>query len=256
MASQQPYVIVFYVDDLGWQDVQNEDIDAPCPYVTPNLIKLAQPGIAFTQAYSPAPTCSLSRAGIIAGWHPAKIKLTHVDLGAIPVGRATERLVALYLQSHLDLDLMTLADALKQSAYRTGHVGKLHVALNAASFGFDYVNQTRDIHHGIDNRTKGFATVDDSTFPLIKEKYATFSQKEPEGISSPFETVTESAIDIINDGKQEPFFLYPCHWMVHWQMRTLNGELLEHYCDKFGQPFLPKLGDMTLKGQQNRTSLR
>lgn len=57
-ASQPPNVIIFYVDDLGWQDVQIEDIDDPCPYETPNLVKLAQAGMTFTQAYSPAPTCS------------------------------------------------------------------------------------------------------------------------------------------------------------------------------------------------------
>ena len=43
------------------------------------------------------------------------------------------------------------------------------------------------------------------------------------------------------------------HWMVHWPVLTRNGELLEYYCDKMGQPFPPTstAGDMTLPGQQN-----
>lgn len=252
-ASERPNVIIFYVDDLGWQDVQIEDIDDPCPYGTPNLVKLAQAGMTFTQAYSPAPTCSPSRAGIITGQHPAKIRLTHVDLGKVPTARTTERLVAPYLQSHLDLDLMTLADAMKENGYRTGHVGKWHTGLTAASYGFDYVNQTRGFHRGMDDRTKGFATVDDKTYPLSQQKYPPLSDKKPNGISYPFDELTQSAIDFIDDSKQKekPFFLNLCHWMVHWPVLTRNGELLEHYCDKFGFPFPPKPGDMTREGQQN-----
>ena len=250
-ASQPPNVILFYVDDLGWQDVQVNDVDDPCPYETSNLVKLAEAGMMFTQAYSPAPTCSPSRAGIITGQHPAKIKLTHVDLGVMQRGRATERLVPPYLEAHLDLDLMTLADAMNQNGYRTGHVGKWHVGLTADRYGFDFVNQTRGVHRGMDDRTKDFATVDHPTYPLSKQKYPPLSQKNPGGISYPFDEVTQSAIDFIDDSKQEPFFLNLCHWMVHWPVLTRNGELLEYYCDKFGQPFPPEPGDMTLEGQQN-----
>jgi len=107
-ASPAPNVIIFYVDDLGWQDVELNDLDDPCPYETPNIKKLANSGMNFTQAYSPAPTCSPSRAGIITGQHPAKIKLTHVDLGSTKPARDTDRLIAPYLQSHLDLDRKVL----------------------------------------------------------------------------------------------------------------------------------------------------
>ena len=246
-----PNVIIFYVDDLGWQDVELNDLDAPCPYETPNIKKLAQSGMNFTQAYSPAPTCSPSRAGIISGQHPAKIKLTHVDLGSTKPSRASERLVAPYLQSHLDLDILTIADAMNQNGYRTGHVGKWHVGLTAKSYGFDFVNQTRGIHRGVDDRTKDFATADDKKYPLSKIKYPPISDKNPDGISYPFDELTESAIQFMDESKDKPFFLNVCHWMVHWPMLTRNGELLEHYCDKFGQPFPPAKGDMTLPGQQN-----
>lgn len=250
-AAESPNVIIFYVDDLGWQDVQFNDVDDPCPFETPNMVKLAKSGMVFSQAYSPAPTCSPSRAGIITGQHPAKIKLTHVDLGKASAGRATERLVAPYLESHLDLDLMTLADAMKENGYRTGHVGKWHVGLTAASYGFDYVNQTRGVHRGMGDRTKDFATADDAAYPLSKEKYPPVSKKKPQGISYPLDEVTESAIEFIGESKQKPFFLNLCHWMVHWPVLTRNGELLEHYCDKFGLPFPPEPGDMKREGQQN-----
>ena len=58
-------------------------------------------------------------------------------------------------------------------------------------------------------------------------------------------------MSFISRNKGEPFFLNLCHWLVHWPMLTRNGQLLEYYCDKLGQPFPPKKGPMTREGQQN-----
>ena len=250
-ASEKPNIIIFYVDDLGWQDVQLNELDDPCPYETPNIIKLAKAGMNITQGYSPAPTCSPSRAGILTGQHPAKIGMTHVDLGVLKKASKDEPVVAPYLQSPLDLKLLTIADAMKANGYKTGHSGKWHVGLDAASYGFDVVNQERGIHRGMDDRTKDFATADDKKYPLSKEKYPPLSEKKPEGMSYPYDEVTDSAIQFMAGSGDEPFFLHLCHWMVHWPMLTRNGELLEYYCDKFGQPFPPKPGPMSLPGQQN-----
>ncbi len=250
-ASTKPNIIIFYVDDLGWQDVQLNDLDEPCAYDTPHIKKLAEAGMNFSLAFSSAPTCSPSRAGIITGQHPAKIGLTHVDLSIIKAGVADQRLVSPYIQGPMDLKLLTLADALKANGYRTGHSGKWHVGSTAASYGFDVVNQERGAHRRMVDRTKGFATDNDRKYPLSEEKYFPTSEKKPDGISYPYDEVTESALDFMEKSKGEPFFLNLCHWMVHWPMLTRNGELLEYYCDKFGQPFPPKPGDMTLAGQQN-----
>lgn len=251
LADTRPNIIIFYVDDLGWQDVQMNDVDDPCPYETPNMVKLAASGMNFPQAYSPAPTCSPSRAAINTGQHPAKTRFTHVTLDDRKEGKKTERLIAPYLEKQLDRNVLTSADVVKANGYRTGHSGKWHIGLTPESYGFETVNETRGIHRSVPDRTKDFATKDDPKFPLSAEKYAPFSDKKPNGISYPYDEVTGSAIEFMKQSKNEPFFLNLCHWMVHWPMLTRNGELLEYYCDKFGQPFPPKVGDMTLPGQQN-----
>ncbi len=249
---EQPNIIIFYVDDLGWQDVEKlNDLGDPCPYETPNLIKLADLGMSFSQGYSPAPTCAPSRAGIITGQHPAKLRYTHVTGASIPKAAKDQEFQEPFLGAYLDLDHLTLADALKQNGYRTGHFGKWHNGLNASAYGFESVNQTRGIHRGMGDRTKDFATANDRKYPLGKEKYPPFSKDFPEGISYPYDELTEEALKFVLESKEEPFFLNLCHWMVHWPMLTRNGQLLEYYCKKFGQPFPPKKGDMTLPGQQN-----
>ena len=250
-ALEKPNVIIFYVDDLGWQDVQLNDLDASCPYDTPNLVQLAQSGMSFSQAYASAPSCSPSRAGLLTGQHPAKIGITHVDLGKIEKPRKSAPYVAPYLDAYLNLDLLTIGDALQQNGYQTGHVGKWHVGLTASAYGFDFVDHSRGFHRGMKDRTKDFATVEDRQYPLSKEKYPPFSAKKPDGISYPYDQVTESALQFMDESKDGPFFLNLWHWMVHWPVLTRNGELLEYYCDKMGQPFPPEPGDMTREGQQN-----
>ncbi len=250
-ALEKPNVVIFYVDDLGWQDVQLNDLDAPCPYETPNLDKLAAAGMNFSQAYASAPSCSPSRGALLTGQHPARTGITHVYLGAVNQGAADDPYLEPYLDAHLNLDLLTLADVMKQNGYHTGHVGKWHLGLTASSYGFDFVDHGRGVHRGMPDRTTGFATADHRTYPLSREKYPPVSKKKPAGISYPYDQLTESALEFIRQSKEGPFFLNVWHWMVHWPVLTRNGELLEYYCDKMGQPFPPKPGDMSLPGQQN-----
>ncbi len=248
---ESPNIVIFYVDDLGWQDVPLNDLGDPCPYETPNLVKLAEEGMSFSQAYASAPSCSPSRAGIITGQHPAKIGMTHVYLGVIQKARSNAQYMAPYLDVHLDLDLLTMADAMKSNGYKTGHVGKWHVGLTAAQYGFDFVDHDRGFHRGMGDRTKDFATATDSRYPLSKEKYPPISAKHPNGISYPYDQVTESALNFMEASKEGPFYLNLWHWMVHWPVLTRNGELLEYYCDRMDYPFPPESGDMTRAGQQN-----
>jgi arylsulfatase A-like enzyme len=250
-ADVRPNILIFYVDDLGWQATQLNDVDKPTPYETPNVLKLAEQGMNFPLAYSSAPTCAPSRAGINTGQHPGKLRYTHVSFDTIPKGKSSQELVDPYLGSHLQLDALTLATALRDNGYHTGHVGKWHLGLSSSLYGFEYSHEERGVHRKLADRKKGFATADDSTYPLSEQKYPPFSKKKPNGISYPYDDVTESSLKFMAESKDKPFFLYMAHWMVHWPVMTRNGELLEYYCDKLGKPFPPKEDHMTTPGQNN-----
>ena len=251
LADTRPNILIFYVDDLGWQGTQLNDVDTPCPYETPNVVKLAEQGMNFTQGYSAAPTCAPSRAGIITGQHPGKLRYTHVLFDRIPKGKATEEFVDPYLGAHLQMDALTLATALQDNGYHTGHVGKWHLGLSSSLFGFEFSHEDRGVHRKTADRTKDFSTADDPKYPLSQKKYPPVSTKKPGGISYPYDGVTESALQFMEESNDQPFFLYLAHWMVHWPAMTRNGELLEYYCDKLGQPFPPKAGEMSIPGQNN-----
>src|SRR5205823_12763994 len=73
-AMQRPPNIVFILaDDLGWTELGccgnhfNE---------TPNLDRLANEGMRFTQAYAAAPVCSPTRAALMTGQSPARLHIT------------------------------------------------------------------------------------------------------------------------------------------------------------------------------------
>ena len=74
----------------------------------------------FTHAYSAAPTCAPSRAGLITGQHPGKLRYTHVTFDRIPKGKATQEFVDPYLGAHLQMDALTLATALKDNGQEKG----------------------------------------------------------------------------------------------------------------------------------------
>ncbi|MBU2877917.1 MULTISPECIES: sulfatase [Aliiglaciecola] len=250
---EKPNIIIFYVDDLGWQDTQLNDIDKPTPWETPNMLALAKRGMNFTQAYSPAPTCAPSRGGLLSGQHPAKTNFTHVLGAQIPAALNNHnQLIAPYFNDHLSPETLTLAEALKANGYKTGHVGKWHLGNYASNYpkayGFDFSFDKRGAHKGSKQRHKDF---DNKEFPLSKEKYPPYSEKNPNGISYPLDLVTENALGFVQKNKDEPFFLYLAHWMVHVPIITKNKALLEHYTDKLGIPFPQSTDPITTPGQTN-----
>ena len=255
----KPNIIIFYADDLGWQDVELNDLDEPCGWDTPNIKALAKDAINFTNAYSPAPTCGPSRAALLTGLHPAKTGVTQVAGGTIPKSNKRSKYISPFFPSGLMPDHFTIAEALKMNGYKTGHTGKWHVGAlkiqSSKNQGFDFTHESRGAHQGPkreNNRTNFFATHDtNDKYRLSEEKYFPSTTASPNGISYPTDAVTENALQFIRDNKEEPFFLYLAHWMVHYPIHSKNRELLQYYCDKFGMEFPTEDVPMTKGGQSN-----
>ncbi|WP_139959452.1 sulfatase [Flavicella sediminum] len=255
----KPNVIIFYADDLGWQDIQLNDLDEPCAWETPNITKLAKDAVNFTNGYSAAPTCAPSRSAILSGLHPAKTGITNVVGGGIPKAQRGAKYISPYFPEGLMPENFTIAEALKMNGYRTGHVGKWHAGAlqiqSSSNQGFDFAHESRGAHQSPrkpDNRVTEFATHDKKdAYRLSEEKYFPFTKTAPNGISYPKDEVTENALKFITESKNEPFFLYLAHWMVHYPIHTKNRDLLQYYCDKLGIEFPKEDVPMTKGGQNN-----
>jgi len=76
----RPNIIVFLVDDMGWQDCSLPFWDSATPlnkrYHTPNMERLAKEGMKFTNAYA-APVCTPSRSSMLSGMNVAHHGITN-----------------------------------------------------------------------------------------------------------------------------------------------------------------------------------
>ena len=127
---EKPNVLLLLMDHLGWQDVKCYDIDEPSPFETPNIDKLANEGVLFWQAYSPATTCSPSRGAVLSGKHPVRLGRTAVRGGHPPMPyNQRSPFISPWQKGALDASEMTIAESLQANGYKTGHSGKWHVGV-------------------------------------------------------------------------------------------------------------------------------
>ena len=148
VAAKAPLNVVFILaDDLGWSDTTL--FGTTSLYETPNIERLAAMGMTFRRAYASSPLCSPTRASILTGLSPARHGITapvchlpEVHLQAIAATAAAPHRFSTIPQSvtRLDTTHFTLAEALRQQGYATGHFGKWHLGAEPYSpleHGFD-----------------------------------------------------------------------------------------------------------------------
>jgi len=109
-------VILFIVDDLGWADTA---IYGSSFYETPNIDLLINNSTRFTSFYAASPVCSPTRASIMSGKHPARVKITNW-IG----GQQKGQLLQADYERQLPLEEVTIAERFRDAGYATGFVGK------------------------------------------------------------------------------------------------------------------------------------
>jgi arylsulfatase A-like enzyme len=117
-----PNFVILFADDLGINDL---GCFGRKDQRTPNLDQLAAEGARFTQAYAAASVCSPSRAGLLTGQSPARLKITTFLPGRSD--RASHRVLAASVNSHLPEGVQTIAQLLKPKGYASAAVGKWHL---------------------------------------------------------------------------------------------------------------------------------
>ena len=129
--NAQPNIIIILADDMGWMDSETYGSGY---YETPNLTRLASEGMLFTDAYAASPLCSPTRASIMSGQYPARLRITAAispknvpEPIALPP-KPGEYCGKMQNKNHMPLEVFTLAEALKESGYQTAHIGKWHLA--------------------------------------------------------------------------------------------------------------------------------
>ena len=189
--SSTPNFIFILADDQGWNGtsvkMMHDEPGSKSDYFeTPNLVKFADSGMRFSNAYSSAPVCAPSRYSIQFGKTPARLSLIRVGMNTDHINHD---------------DFISIPKALKKnnSDYRTAHFGKWGMGSNPSALGYDVS----------DGPTKNI----DGNFNNNKNQWQNVLKKDPKNIYS----LTNRAIEFMNSSilEKKPFYLQISHYAVH-----------------------------------------
>ena len=218
-AANQPNILLIVADDLGFSDlgVYGSEIE------TPRIDELAHHGQAFTNFYA-APTCSPARAMLLTG----------VDSHLTGLGTMAERRTAAHegipgYEGHLNDEVLTVAERLREIGYRTYMTGKWHLGL---SF------ETNPVRRGFE---RSFALLSGGAFHLSDlptahpgltgVKKARYTENgEPAELPSDFYSTrffADRLIEYIEEGRDlgRPFFAYLAFTAPHFPLQAPNASI-------------------------------
>ena len=107
----KPNILILWGDDIGWWNISYNS-RGQMGYRTPNIDRVANEGVAFTDYYGQQ-SCTAGRAAFITGQNPIRTGLTKVGMPGADVGLSSED--------------PTIAELLKPLGYTTGQFGKNHL---------------------------------------------------------------------------------------------------------------------------------
>ncbi|MGK0136778.1 MAG: arylsulfatase A [Algoriphagus sp.] len=108
--DSKPNIVIIYADDMGYGDLNCQNPNSKVP--TPNLNKLANEGMRFTDAHSSSGICSPSRFALLTGMYHWRRQHGIVQPFGKPIFKDSDT---------------TIGDMLKTSGYKTAVIGKWHL---------------------------------------------------------------------------------------------------------------------------------
>jgi len=231
-SQTKPNIILFLVDDMGWQDTSvpfwEKETHFNKQYNTPNMERLADAGMKFTQAYACA-VCSPTRVSLMTGMNAARHRVTNWTLRKDkmmvnpPKGLTVPKwnMNGIAVDKELNNAIYTpqsLPKVLRANGYTTIHCGKAH-------FGAIGTKAENPINIGFTVNIAGHAAGGPATYYGMEN----FAKKEPSVWDVPgleeyhgkdiflTEALTRKAIKAVDESVKEdkPFFLYMAHYAVH-----------------------------------------
>ena len=215
-ADARPNVVLIFIDDMGYGDVGFNGATVP---KTPNLDRMAREGMRFNDFYVGCAVCSGSRTALLTGCHYQRLSMNAV---LFPNS-----------QRGLHPDEVTIADMLKDTGYKTACVGKWHLGHLPpclptyqgfeSYYGIPYSNdmwidpanklaEDLVVREGLTRAEVEAGHKKRNWVPLMRGEEVIEYPCDQDTVTKRY---TEEAIKFINANKDNPFFLYLPHTMVH-----------------------------------------
>lgn len=222
-------------DDQGWTHTSHR-ADPNIPesesdyYETPNMDRLAQSGIMFTQGYAPNPICSPTRNSLMFGQNAAR----HIYNKDADWYKKTS-------------DWLTLPKVFKQANpnYKTAHFGKWHIAMVPKAAGFDYDDgmpsngggeifgngylNAKDYAKQADQYLNAHHVANPTKTKKVGKPSAYWSDKNPKDMVG----ITTRAQKFMNESIKEgrPFYVQLSHYATHLSLVS-QKETYEYFQNK------------------------
>ena len=206
--AQRPNIVFVLIDDMGYGDLScmgSKDIR------TPNIDRLADEGVKFTDFYANAPVCTPTRTGFITGRWQQRCGIEFAFGYQVEQFRRVKNAWVAEPDFHalgLPLTETTIAQRFKSAGYATGAFGKWHLGyrdeFNPTKRGFDeyfgeLLGHADYYKHAYYDGTYALR---DGVEPVKRDGYLT-------------DLINERAVKFIGAHAREPFFLYVPHLAVH-----------------------------------------
>lgn len=204
-----PNIVVIFIDDMGYADV---GCFGASDYQTPNIDRLATEGARFTNFYASQAVCSASRSSLLTGCYAERVGIQGALTSSSNVG--------------INPDETLIPEMLKEKGYATGIFGKWHLGHHKEflplQHGFDeYVG----LPYSNDMWPVGYDGVPLDGIGKRKSNYPPLTLFDGNDVVDTIANLddqaelttiyTEKAVQFIENHKEEPFFLYLPHSMVH-----------------------------------------
>ncbi len=214
VENQKPNIVYILADDLGYGDLS---CYGQTNFATPNIDKLAETGMKFTQHYSGCTVCAPSRSSLMTGQHTGHTFIRG-NKAWNPEG-----------QYPLETKAVTMAEILKDAGYTTGGFGKW--GLGFVGTEGDPNNQGFDEFYGYNCQSIGH-----NYYPYhLWHNQEKIILKGNEGTAhneyGP-ELIHKQALKFMEDNKDKPFFMYYPSIIPHAELFAPE-EYMKKYRGKF-----------------------
>lgn len=208
--DKRPNILVIFTDDMGYSDIGCYGSEIR----TPNIDRLGNTGLRFTQYYNTARSSS-SRAALLTGLYPHQAGMGHLANYNFPQAGYVD---------DLSKNAVTLAEVMKGAGYATYMAGKWHVSKGIDPNG-DKSNWPRqrgfDRFFGTLNGSGSFydpgTLISNNTFIAPgKNFYYT-------------NAISDSTVKFIQEHqKTKPFFFYVAFTAAHWPLHAPESEIIKY----------------------------
>lgn len=225
LKGQRPNIVLIMADDMGYSDLGSYGGEIN----TPNLDKLAENGLRYTNFYNAA-RCSPTRASLLTGLYPHQAgvaKLVYRNNGGA-------------YQGYLNKQSVTLAEVLNKAGYKTMMSGKWHVGHKERAHW--PVNRGFDRFYGIHIHVDSYYKVLNCCSVYLDGKEHIAPTKDPQNSLHPekdwytTDAFTDYGIHFLNEEvrdqqSDQPFFLYMAYNSPHWPLEAPDEDIKKYRGD-------------------------